>query len=727
MIDNYNLVSQVILVNIFYLLYTIGGLANSSTPSVFLASTIFVDSSATTGNNNGTSWSDAFLKLQDALQIAQSGDIIQVAKGTYFPDEGVGISDNDRTMSFIIPDSTQLLGGYPNGGGTRDLSVNRTILSGDIGIVADSTDNSYHVVTIMNVTAATLLDGFEIILGNANGDGTNKNGGGLYHVASIASDTSAPVISNCMFTNNAAETRGGAVFNGAEVDGSHNSPFFIHCLFANNYCSFDGGAMFNIAANSGMCYPSIDSCTFQNNSANAAGAVHVLASINGDCSPTITNSIFMGNEATTNGGAVHTVIFEGNSSPAIDNCSFDNNFAGWSGGAVYHYAAIAGYTISTSIDSCIFHDNVASTVDGGAIDNWAENGMITGEVTNSRFLRNSADNSSGGGIMNYAAQSTGINTIAVWNCVFEANTAAYGGAINNFAWQGTCEPSIIQCLLYNDTAVYSGAIDIFADQGISSPFLLNNTITQNYSESNAAVGIEAITGTASPMILNHIIAQNYDTIGTADISAFNATAFIDYSIVDTLNCLGLGDGITCGANVLFDKDPKFQDPKNHNFHLKAGSPAIDMGSNDSVIALNLTLDLAGQQRIFNDSVDMGVYETDGMPSFCEDTIELLDVTIPDVLYHANKKVIANGQVNGNDLTLMKASDCLDFLGGFQVDHGSPLEIDIDDCLLFVVEKSSYSQSIKRHKLKTKRALSELNRIDNNQRRRKHMTNQYGQH
>ena len=56
---------------------------------------IYVDASAGPGPGDGTTWTMAFIKLQDALLIAQPCDTICVAKGIYFPDEGTGIADND--------------------------------------------------------------------------------------------------------------------------------------------------------------------------------------------------------------------------------------------------------------------------------------------------------------------------------------------------------------------------------------------------------------------------------------------------------------------------------------------------------------------------------------------------------------------------------------------------------------------------------------------------------
>ncbi|NCO34845.1 MAG: hypothetical protein GW893_13415, partial [Armatimonadetes bacterium] len=99
----------------------------------------YVDASAT-GANNGSSWADAFTTLQSALTAATDGDTIHVAQGTYKPTTGT-----DRMAFFKLDDGRTLLGGYPNGGGTRDPAVNETILSGDIG-AAGSSDNSYHVV-----------------------------------------------------------------------------------------------------------------------------------------------------------------------------------------------------------------------------------------------------------------------------------------------------------------------------------------------------------------------------------------------------------------------------------------------------------------------------------------------------------------------------------------------------------------------------------------------------
>ena len=58
-----------------------------------------------TGNNNGSSWENAFTNLQLAISAASSGDEIWVAQGVY----KLG---NNRTDSFDIPDGVTIYGGF---------------------------------------------------------------------------------------------------------------------------------------------------------------------------------------------------------------------------------------------------------------------------------------------------------------------------------------------------------------------------------------------------------------------------------------------------------------------------------------------------------------------------------------------------------------------------------------------------------------------------------------
>ena len=100
---------------------------------------IYVDKSAN-GANDGTSWTDAYTDLQDAIGNASSSSEIWVAEGVYTPDPG----GTDQSKSFTITgqkDGIEVYGGFDATESTRSDRApkeNRTILSGDI----DGDDNT---------------------------------------------------------------------------------------------------------------------------------------------------------------------------------------------------------------------------------------------------------------------------------------------------------------------------------------------------------------------------------------------------------------------------------------------------------------------------------------------------------------------------------------------------------------------------------------------------------
>jgi hypothetical protein len=111
------------------------------------AEVIYVDGSAS-GANNGSSWSAAYSDLQVALAVAEWGDEIWIAAGTYKPTSGT-----DQSISFVMTAGVGIYGGFSGAETTRDQrdwTANETILSGDIGAVDVNTDNSRHVVVGSN-------------------------------------------------------------------------------------------------------------------------------------------------------------------------------------------------------------------------------------------------------------------------------------------------------------------------------------------------------------------------------------------------------------------------------------------------------------------------------------------------------------------------------------------------------------------------------------------------
>ncbi len=114
------------------------------------------------------------------------------------------------------------------------LGAYLTILSGDLGVLGDNSDNVYHVIAFNSNFISPRLDGLIIQDGNANyTDPVNESGGAIYD----ESVNSHPVAANCVFRNNTASNYGGA------VQVLLDTFDFIQCLFYNNSAN-RGGAVY---------------------------------------------------------------------------------------------------------------------------------------------------------------------------------------------------------------------------------------------------------------------------------------------------------------------------------------------------------------------------------------------------------------------------------------------------------------------------------------------------
>ena len=163
--------------------------------STLFSKVIYVNATAR-GQNNGTSWTDAYLKLQDAITKTTFGDTIWVAQGSYYPDEGTGYKNNNRDHSFNLVDGVAFYGGFAGTESNldeRNWLVNQTILSGEIQQNNGIQDNTYTIVKAIDVSDYTILDGFIITKGLNE---SNLKAGGLY------CKNGNMYIRNCIFSHN---------------------------------------------------------------------------------------------------------------------------------------------------------------------------------------------------------------------------------------------------------------------------------------------------------------------------------------------------------------------------------------------------------------------------------------------------------------------------------------------------------------------------------------------
>lgn len=343
-----------------------------------VAGTIIYVDAAAGGNADGSSWANAYHDVQDGLAAAATGDQVWVAQGRYVP----GAARGD---SFVLGQGVALYGGFAGwetSTAQRDVARNLTTLSGNIGDVRDQTDNSYHVVSGGSVGSTSVLDGFSVDGGFANGAGADANGAGL------TLSSGSPTLANLTFSSNTAASGGGGAFigsgsptlsNGSFVDNragsggaiynESGSPVFTNLIFNGNAAA-SGGGMYNFEGD-----PSFSGATFRGNVANEGGGFD-----NYSGTPVLSNVTFVANRAGAGGGAFNNigdtrflaVSFLGNSAtgsggglatygtPTLTNVTFSGNTAAYGGGLDVSFFG------GPSITHVTFVHNRA-TVEGGAI------------------------------------------------------------------------------------------------------------------------------------------------------------------------------------------------------------------------------------------------------------------------------------------------------------------------------------------------------------------------
>ncbi|WP_299436398.1 T9SS type A sorting domain-containing protein [uncultured Aquimarina sp.] len=259
---------------------------------------IYVNQNAT-GNNDGTSWADAFTDLTSAIALASSSNEIWVAQGTYVPTGGTG-----RNRTFSLPDNAKLYGGFigtETNISQRNFRTNITTLSGDfnsddttnlIDTEATRQDNSFHVITLKEDVKNIIVDGFTISGGNANGivlsdcavtpsaQYDNRRGSALYTQPYNSGSIEAEIV-NCIFEKNTANDT--AVFSSFYPCGEQNilsTINFESCIVKDNYSDTNSAFLLNGSDGFNQKLNSvINNCLFYNNiSANGASVFYITTS-----------------------------------------------------------------------------------------------------------------------------------------------------------------------------------------------------------------------------------------------------------------------------------------------------------------------------------------------------------------------------------------------------------------------------------------------------------------
>ena len=351
---------------------------------LFAQNKYYVNETKGSDTNDGLSWSNAFATLQPALEKAVAADEIWVAAGTYLPTKAylpasisnISAVDDNRYRSFVLPKGVQLYGGFPatatdaTGMAQRNWVANPTLLSGDFNNddednFTNMIDNACHVLIIIEGDAQTVVDGFTISGGNANGnnetvsiDGTpvyGSYGGGIFASVINGSMETSPTLRNVIIENNNAIDDGGGFYNYAHR--GEANPTIINAIIRNNKAGYSGKNTPGTGGYGGGIYNS--------------GVTKA--------SPLLTNVIISGNDAERLGGGFYCYSERNIAAPVLTNVLISGNSAHDAGG-MYCYT-IADKTAPVLIN--------VSIVGNKAVDDGAGLACLSGTGTSAPEIRNS--------------------------------------------------------------------------------------------------------------------------------------------------------------------------------------------------------------------------------------------------------------------------------------------------------------------------------------------------
>jgi predicted outer membrane repeat protein len=395
------------------------GLAPSAHGQLDFDHTWLVDAAVVGGDDDGSSWANAYRHLQNALERAQvtpGTDEIWVAAGTYYPDRNSASPNGtgSRNASFLLQFDVSIYGGFlglnhpqHENGETeltqRDPENNITTLSGDVadpcgdpgaGSCGESNgspgcDNAdcCHTVCIgdpyccdvdWDQSCASLANiGVCDHCGTAEaGDCFEANGNpGCEDTQCCAIVCGQPGLAFCCASDwiqacaaaaaqlcpRAVPWAWGArhVVTAEDVDDSAVLNGFTITGGHGDGEDVDGAGILIIDAN-----PVITRCRLTGNSADEGGGVHVT----GAAQPVLFNCSFIANDARE-GGGMH--LETGAAGTTLANCLFNANTAIHHGGAL----DAGGPNAEVRVVDCTFAGNSAPAEGGGGI--WVEQGTVT--------------------------------------------------------------------------------------------------------------------------------------------------------------------------------------------------------------------------------------------------------------------------------------------------------------------------------------------------------------
>ena len=491
------------------------------------------------GNNDGTSWADAYTNLGTAIDNAAPGAEIWVASGTYKVMEMPAQKDT----AFFITRGMSIYGGFAGTETDRseaDPANNTTTLTADVNgddmmgnFDANRIDNTTRIffVDTMEMGESFVLDGFNLMGATPDFTDTMPDGSLNDGLGGAMLATGLVKVSNCNFTNNYAGRGGGAFMLGARAADSE----FSDCTFTGNRAIISGGGL-----RADATFTNLIGCSFSENETEtgSGGAVIML-----DAFAYLSECSFDNNTSGGQGGAMlFTAPVIGVEDYVFENCSFTNNVAtSWGGSSVCFDCdyimrdcniegnsnlglgrAAAHIDVSSTflIERTTIQNNEAAASSTGA----NEHEISTGTYRGCTFDNNSSSGTGGAMFIGFIP----VN-VTFEDCTFTDNTADSGGAIRvqNAGPVLTLKNTVFE----NNEAGAAGAV--FTTQGV------NTTVEDCTFTSNDAT--ESFGGA---------LYQVEDSLNVSDL-VINRTFFTFNNSVGQGGALNLGNTNAIITNCAF--------------------------------------------------------------------------------------------------------------------------------------------------------------------------------
>ena len=337
-----------------------------------------------------------FATIQEAVDIASSGDEILVYPGTY-TGEGTNSVISIIDKGLHIRSAVRYEAVIDGEGERRCVYVNSYAKGGSCTFSEFRFENGFASSQEGGHGGGLILFGREHVLETCMVlNSVAENGGGVYIIS--APLLPPTVIDNCVINGCHATTNGGGLYvyqanvsitnttaiavntadnKGGGIYATHSSLLMNDTKILTNSARQGGGAYFTSQISD--LVTSISDCTVFYNSASHLGGGFAFYS-GGDYEILDTDFQYNNAIASNGGQGGGGAIFNDSTNPIIEDCSFQHNTATSNGGGIYNWSS------APTIDNCDFKSNSANS--GGGIRTYNGSGPF---VEFSTFCDNSSN------------------------------------------------------------------------------------------------------------------------------------------------------------------------------------------------------------------------------------------------------------------------------------------------------------------------------------------------